>query len=250
MSFNYQELKEKQTELVSQYCILEGFGSIPVNLNSFVGQNIVRLVGYRVIQELYEADMVRRKYVAMRGEESIKQEFYEELVDAYFFFIELDIITDYGIEANKDVYSAWNKLSQELVEPPSINPENPPEIEDLSLFLDKEWSTVFWNTTKAFCNLLQILRIRPWRPPEKDLDYVEFRARLLHAGHKLIELYSNQPRFLVSLREEYLKKWEINMARANVARKVFDTHPVLSNFANTANVTNLLNNQPITRKEK
>jgi hypothetical protein len=252
LMFNYAELKEKHKELVNYYSVLEGFGSIPLDLNTIEGQNIVRLVGYRVIQELYEADIIRVRYHAdtpKLEKTKLEKEFHEELIDSFFFMLELDILTDLGDNIDKAIQESWELLTHK-----NLSVVEKEELDPLSLIkpqiYSQEWYKIFWNTSKAFCHLIQILRIRPWRPPEKALDYTEFRTRLFYAGQKLIELFSNRPDFLNNIHNEYNKKWETNLQRAQEAIKYHETAPIMGKFSESKNITHLLNNRPTVKKEK
>jgi len=100
-----EDIWKRQRELVEKYAEIEGFSldDIPVNLDTKKGQNRVRDMMWRVVEELGEAaNCLRNKPWKQNEVPTDKDHYFEELSDAMHFFVELLLVS--GLTAE----DAWN----------------------------------------------------------------------------------------------------------------------------------------------
>ena len=87
----------RQMELENKYAPIErrngaSVPDIPLNLNTFTGQERVRAIVYRITEELYEAgNCLRNKAWKQSQMPTDTDHFLEELADAFHFVIQLFI---------------------------------------------------------------------------------------------------------------------------------------------------------------
>lgn len=110
-----ESIFNRQKELEAKYHGIEVKNgahcpSIPLDLDTFAGQERVRLLFYRITEEIYEAgNAMRNKAWKQSQVPTDKDHFLEELSDAFHFFIEL--MLELGLEA-EDLYSLYFRKSE------------------------------------------------------------------------------------------------------------------------------------------
>jgi len=113
---------ERQKELIEKYHPIEKKNGLlitedmPVNLNDAKGQQRLKDFAWRVTEEIGEAmNCLKNKPWKQTQMETDVEHYYEELVDAFHFFVELCIISGLTAKDLCDIYfkkSEVNKFRQ------------------------------------------------------------------------------------------------------------------------------------------
>lgn len=87
------DIFKRQRELLEKYRDIEGLPELPVDIDTKEGQRILKDFKWRVVEELGEAaNCLKNKPWKQTHVLTDREHYYEELIDAFHFFIELFLV--------------------------------------------------------------------------------------------------------------------------------------------------------------
>jgi dimeric dUTPase (all-alpha-NTP-PPase superfamily) len=176
---------QKQNELVVKYKEIEKIERVPVNLNLMEDQILIKDFKQRITEELAES------YEAYL--QNHMNHFYEEIIDALHFAVELNILCN-------------------------VKPEDFTSIDGLkstNLLFRKRQSltTQLWEITYRYGLVCNSLKMKPWKQTHVLTDKKKFRKLVIHAFESVLQLMLNIELSGDDIYNWYFKKNAVNNFR-------------------------------------
>lgn len=179
----------RQRELMNKYKEIEGLPDPPLSVHHAHGQRILKDFAWRCTEELTESAEAFLKH-RTDGE---RDHGIEELADALHFLVELLIFA--GV------------TSSQCMEMMPGFPEN------LRAYGEQEEMLAYWEAVYELGVAMNFLRNKPWKQSQVPTDERRFRAQLLQAFKRHIELWAAFGLGWQEMHSFYFRKSEVNRFR-------------------------------------
>jgi len=206
---------QRQHVLMGKYHEIEsknGFNAMaaPVDLHDRQAQARLKDFAWRVTEELAEATEARAKHA------NIPQHFYEELSDAYHFFVELLILSGFSSSHLSDLSSIGYEVHYDEKWPCNLHRlfEIRKQIASTGLRHNSvQINGRCYQVIESLGCAMNCLKNKPWKNTHMLTDANLFKAHLIAAHGKFIDLCISSGMDHDFLYTIYFKKSEVNKFR-------------------------------------